>query len=268
MKEIIIKDLSFSYKNKKVFSKVNLAIDDGAFVHILGPSGSGKSTFAKILVGILPFEGYICLNRTVLNKKNMDSLHRRVAYVSENFYEDFLFRTVLEEIIYTLENMGYRKSDIAQHISSIVSLFHFEQDLNKNLNDLTLSKKAMVKLASVLICCPKILILDSLFSYMDFDDKKRAVRILKKYNKDKKLIILHITNNAEDILLGTDVLLLYHESCLFYCKKDEIYDHEKEFHSANVSLPFMVSLSKKLSYYSLVQSSILNQKEMVNVLWK
>lgn len=268
MKEIIIKDMSFSYGSREIFSKVNIDIEDGSFVTLLGRSGSGKTTFAKILVGMLPFSGSIYLNSILLERCNFSLLRQRVSYVSDNFYSDFISSKVIDEFVYILKNKGYKESEITSSISYFSSLFHLEDDLHSFFPDLTISKIAMVKLASALIWNPKILILDSLLAYMDLDDKKIAIQILQKYNREKKLVIIHISNDVEDIFLGTHVLLLGGGDFLLYAKKEEIYEYEKEFQKASVSFPFMVSLSKKLSYYSLLDSVILDKEKMVKELWK
>lgn len=266
MKEIIIRDMSFSYKEKKIFSLVNLDIEDASFVTVLGHSGSGKTTLAKILALLLPFEGYINMNRTVLSKENKSSLHRKISYISENFYNEFLCETVLDEIVYTVENMGYGKEEMQKRAFEIASLLRLEYDLEKTPNELSISKKALLKLASSLISKPKILIIDSLLCYMNTDDRKRAIKVLQKYNKENKMIVFLITNEVEDVFWGTDVLLVSPFPTHFLV--EDIYHHEKDFQKALVPLPFMVSLSKKLSYYSLVDHCILDKKEMVQTLWK
>lgn len=268
MKEIIIKNMSFSYLDQNVFSHVNLEIEDGAFVTILGSTGSGKTTFANILMGILPFEGSISIHKMVLEKKNYPFLCKKIVYIPENFYDMFMEKTVLEEIVYHLKTRGYKKNVIQTRLTEIIPLFHLDQDLNKKIKDLNISKKAMVKLASSLIRKPKILLLDSIFPYMDIDDKKRAIYALRKYNKKDKMIILNTTSCTEDVLWGNKVLLLDRGIFSLYCKKDDIYNYEKEFQKANIELPFMFSLSKNLSYYGLLDRAILNMKEMVNTLWK
>lgn len=268
MKRITIRDMSFSYPNKRLFSHVSLGMKKGSFVTILGKTGSGKTTFAKILVGMLPFTGKIYLNGKVLERKNFPSLRKCVSYIPESFYLDFSSETVQEEMKKHLHFPRYRKSKIYKEIFSILSLFGLEDEMEEHPQSFSISKKAMIKLAEALVTQPKILIIDSLFSYMDFDDKKKALSILEQYRKSKGLTILSIMSDAEDIYIGTDVLLLCDGKISLYCKKEDIYQHEKEFSDSFVSLPFMTLLSNKLSYYSLINHVILDKREMVHTLWK
>lgn len=268
MNEIIVKDMSFSYLNQSIFTHINLEIKEGAFVTILGSTGSGKTTFANILMGILPFEGYISINQILLEKKNFSFLCKRIVYIPENFYNMFMEKTVLDEMTYVLENRGYKKTQVQKRLTEVASLFLLDQDLDKRIRDLNISKKAMVKLASALMRKPKVLLLDSILSYMDIDDKKRAIYVLKKFNREYKMVILNMTSCAEDILFGNEVFLLDDGVFTLHCKINDIYNYEKEFQKAKVELPFMLSLSKKLSYYSLLNHPILDRKEMVNTLWK
>ena len=82
---IRIEKMSFKYKDKQIFNNLNLNIEKGSFVSIIGQNGSGKSTLIKILTGLLPnYEGYINIDGYNLNSFYLKEIRRKIGVVFDN----------------------------------------------------------------------------------------------------------------------------------------------------------------------------------------
>jgi len=266
--EIIIRDMSFSYGKDIIFENLDLDIKKSSFVSIIGKNGSGKSTLAKILGGLLKHKGYININKTVLDKTNLRNLRKKIGFVLDGNKFCFIGETVLDDVIYTMENMGYSKKRIKKRLNYINELFDLEKLLELSPLNLTKSKQALVSLAASIAHHPVILILDEAFISMDETDKKKAYKALKKINKEESLTIINITSSMNETLYGDDIIVLDSGKLIMNDIKEKVYQEEKQLIKIGFELPFMVDLSKKLSYYDLTKETIYDMKEMVNHLWK
>ena len=265
---IKIKNMSFSYKNKKIFENFDLDIEKGKFIHIVGANGSGKSTLVKILLGLLKAEGYINVYRMNMCEENLMDIRRNIGVVFENPSNTFVAETVADDIAFALENLQYTPNTISEKITKISEYLKIEHLLEKNPHYLSGGEKQLVALASALVTDPKILILDESLSMLNGVEKNNILKLLKKLVKDKKMTIINVTHDMEETVYGDKIVVLDFGKILFNDNKEVIYKEEKKLKSVGLELPFMVDLSNKLRYYGLVDEDILSMSEMVNHLWK
>lgn len=265
---IMIKNLNFSYRNKVIFQDFNLDIEKGKFIHIVGPNGSGKSTLIKILLGLIKAEGYINIYCMNLCNDNIMDIRRNVGVIFENPDNAFVAETVADDIAFALENLQYSSKQIETKINKVCEYLKIEHLLNKNPHYLSGGEKQLVALAGALVTEPKILILDEAFTMIDGVSRIKLLKLLKRMCQDKKMTIINVTHDMEDTVYGDKIIVLSEGKVLFNDFKEEVYKEEKKLRKIGLELPFMVDLSNKLSYYGLVDKTILDMNEMVNHLWK
>lgn len=267
-KIVEMKEISFSHGNISVFHNLSLNIQKGTFNTILGSSGSGKSTLARILCGLEPAKGYIKICDLFLNPKNMAEIYAKVAIASEQSLSQIVGNTVLEEISFYLQSLNFRPSEVKKNAEKIAVKFGVPTLLLKDPKKLSMGEKQIVVLMSCLIRNPKILLLDDALSMVDNVEKKKIFRILKEYMRRTGMTILHFTNNSEDMLEGTDVIVLSNGSVVLHKKIEESLQFEKVFSSNHLELPFIYDLSNKLRYYKVIDENYVSEKSLVNALWK
>lgn len=265
---ITIKNLCFHYDHKVIFSDFNLDIEKGKFIHIVGPNGSGKSTLVKILVGLLKFSGDINIYHMNLCDDNLIDIRKNIGVVFENPDDIFVADTVLDEIVFSLENLGYSQNQIKKRIDKVLDLIPITHLLDKNPHYLSGGEKQLVSLACALILEPKILILDEALSMVDGIEKQNILKLLKKICNDKKTTIINVTHDMEETIYGDKIVVINKGELVFNDEKHEVYKNEKALKSMGLELPFMVDLSNRLSYYGLVDKVILDMNAMVRHLWK
>ena len=257
---IDVKNLNFSYKDKKVLHNLNFNIKENTITTIIGNNGSGKSTLAKILVGLLQYEGTIKINNKLLNK-NIKEIRKEIGIVFENPDNQFVAETVFSDIAFTLENMKYNKKDIKKKIIDISNYLNIDNILNVEPNSLSGGKKQLVALASALVHDPKILILDEALTYVDGIEKENIYKLLKDL-KNKGMTIINITHDVEETLLSDNIILINNGTIEFDGKKEDFYKLK------DINLPFIVELSNKLMFYDLIDKVYYDMEELVGVLWK
>lgn len=206
MNIININNLSLGYNNIPVIQNLNVKINDGDFVCIVGSNGAGKSTLIKEILGLLkPISGSIELNNI---KKNF------IGYMPQETKVDSNFPASVYEIILsgTLNKVGlkptYSKAlkNLADDNLKLLDIYSLK---DKCFNELSGGQRQRVLLARSLCSTSKILILDEPSNNLDYNSKKNLYKILQYLNKEKKMTIIMVTHDLDhNNLIGNKILSL------------------------------------------------------------
>ena len=162
-----VKNLWFTYPNgRETLQDINLKVNAGEFVAILGENGAGKSTLLKNMVGLLqPGRGKVLLDGSDLSKNKGRHPGRQVAYLSQN-PNDYLFQdTVEDELLFTLKNFGMEDDGI---VAELLEELQIGCHRRVNPRDLSSGERQRVALASVLVTRPALLVLDEPTRGLDY----------------------------------------------------------------------------------------------------
>ena len=259
MQVVDIKNLSFSFKNVKVFTGLNLSISEGDFTVLLGKNGSGKTTLARILSGDLKFNGEIL----VLNKQ----LDKNIIKAVFPDYDDYdSFDMVMDMLVASLK--GFSKKEIQDRVINIASVLKINDVLDKSFNFLSFQVKTLVVLGITLIKKPKILVLDNIFDGFDRELKIKILKNIKQFSKKEKITVINMTNDVEDTLLADNIVIISEGKVLLEGSKRKVLERVEFKKKNNMSLPFVVSLSNKLKFYELINKIYFDEKKLVDDLWK
>lgn len=186
-----IKNLWFSYDNgREALRHIDIKVNRGEFVGILGENGAGKSTLLKNMAGLLrPGRGKVLLNGSDINKDKNPG--RRIAYLSQN-PNDYLFQdTVEEELLFTLKNFGLKDDGVVDELLKKLKI-----DCHRRVNprDLSSGERQRVALASVLVTRPGLIVLDEPTRGVDYSLKAELGNFL-----------------AGQVAAGASVILVTHD---------------------------------------------------------
>lgn len=266
-KVIEMNNVSFIKKEKRILDSINLSINKGEFVSIVGGNGAGKSTLIRALLGLIEVTGDILIFDTDLIK-NRDSILNRIGVIFENPTDTFVTNRVSDELKFSLKNMNLSENEINNRLQEVTSYLHIEHLLDCIPHSLSGGEKQLVSLGTALMLQPDILIVDESLNMVDGVTKEKLLSLLKKLHKDNDMTIIYVTHDLEDTLY-TDRIILLSDGCISSDKKlKEAFIDDKIYHESGLSLPFMVELSKKLQYYDLVNKIEFNMNTLVNKLWK
>ena len=239
---IEINDVSYKYKNgNEVLKNINLKINDGEFVAIIGKNGSGKSTLTKIISGLeKPTKGEVIVNGiNTKNKKETINLRKNVGIVFQNPENQIIFNRVYDDIEFGMKNLCTNIENREEVIHDALKKVGMEEYIKKDPFELSLGQKQRIAIAGVLALNTKIIVLDEPTTMLDPEGKKAIYEIVKNL-KEQGYTIIYITNAIDEILLADRVIAIKNGQIQKeFLKKDTLK-------SLNIELPVIVQILEKL----------------------
>lgn len=217
---IEFKQFSFQYHSQAepTLKELNVTINEGEKILIIGPSGSGKSTFAHCINGLIPnqYEGTItgeCLiNGQSLTTQSLFDLSFQTSTVLQDTDGQFIGLTVAEDIAFLLENDAVETSKMKHEVEKWAGLVDVALHLNKRPQDLSGGQKQRVSMAGVLINEAPILLFDEPLANLDPHAGKEAIHLIDRIHKETKSTIVIIEHRLEDVLeCPVDRVIVFHE---------------------------------------------------------
>ena len=199
-----------NYNDKEIIANLNLTIESGTFLTIIGTSGSGKTTVLKMINGlVLPDKGEIRIDGKNIADENLIALRRNIGYVIQG---NILFPhlSVAENIAYVLVLKNYPKSDISRIVAEKLQLVNLAPELAKRFpHELSGGQQQRVGIARALAANPNIILMDEPFGALDSITRKQLQRELKALHQLSGATIVFVTHDiGEALTLGTKVLVL------------------------------------------------------------
>ncbi|NLY88598.1 MAG: energy-coupling factor transporter ATPase [Firmicutes bacterium] len=265
------KDICFSYDGSSLaLQDVEVNIEKGEFLAILGCNGSGKSTLVKHFNALLPLQqGKLRVAQIDLgNEENIWLLRRLCGMVFQNPDNQFVASTVEADIAFGLENYEVPRAEIPERVRAALALVEMSGYEKRAPDALSGGQKQRVALAGVLALDPEIIIFDEATAMLDPRGRQEVLAIMDKLHRAGKTI-LAITHYVEEAV-AADKVILMHKGRILACGSPETIltdlDLMKE---AELIPPLPVRL-----YYDLRQAGIylencpLTEEELVKELWQ
>ena len=194
-----LKHVSKTYKNGvNALYDVNLKIDQGEFVYIIGPTGSGKSTLIKLLDGEeIPTKGKVEVTGINVGKLK----HSKVPLYRRNIgvvFQDFRLlerKTVFENIAFALEVINVPKEKIRKRVREVMNLVGLDDKGNSFPQELSGGQQQRVAIARAIANKPKILIADEPTGNLDPQTSDEIMSLLEKINREEKTTVLMVTHD-------------------------------------------------------------------------
>ena len=200
-----IDNVNFRYPGQKenTLNGLNIEIEEGTFLAIIGSNGSGKSTMCKLLNGIIPhffvgdIEGNILVDGIETLKSSVGEVSKIVGYVYQDFENSIVRPTVLDEVSFGVLNYGYDDyKERAIEALEILDLMHLKDSYIWQLSG---GQKHLVALASVLATKPKYIIIDEPVAQLDPYHARMTYEKLKLLNEKYNITIIVIEHHTEFI---------------------------------------------------------------------
>jgi ABC-2 type transport system ATP-binding protein len=197
---LTIKNLTKYYGNTKVFENINLKIERGLIVGLLGMNGSGKTTLQNIIMNKTDFSGKVLLDG-IQNYDFIKKQNNNILYLPDNpFVYEFL--TGLEFIKFILEMRKIKFDEVQQKVELLINLFNLENYKNRLIKEYSNGMKQKITIIPVLVLKPKILLLDEPVSGLD----TTSIIVLKK-------LLNTIAEKGTTIIFSTHILDLVEDLC-------------------------------------------------------
>ncbi|MDP2426042.1 MAG: energy-coupling factor transporter ATPase [Candidatus Izemoplasmatales bacterium] len=259
---IEIKNMSFQYNTKrKVLKNINLTIQKGDWVAILGHNGSGKSTLAKTIVGLLqPTEGEIFVNGVKLSEETLYEVRNQVGIVFQNPDNQFVGVTVRDDIAFGMENLNIPREQMLSNIEFFAQKIGLTPFLDKEPATLSGGQKQRVAIAGILAMNTKVMIFDEATSMLDPYARAEVMDYIKQLNLEGLTVIM-ITHDIEEAMLAQKMVILKQGEILAQGNRDELLKQPHMFKEARLELPASLEI-----YYQLLNTPYMT-KELEDALW-
>lgn len=201
-------DFTFQYDSQAepTLKEINLTIDQGEKILIMGPSGSGKSTLGKCLNGIIPqnekgsFTGTLTINDKVFGEASIYNLSLDVGTVLQDTDSQFVGLTVAEDIAFSLENEMVKQAEMREAVNYWAEKTNLIEQLAKRPQDLSGGQKQRVTMAGVLIDETPILLFDEPLANLDPQTGYEAIQMIDQLYQSQKFTTIIIEHRLEEVL--------------------------------------------------------------------
>lgn len=225
---IKMKHIKKTYDDKVIIKDLNLDINKGEFITVIGSSGCGKTTVLKMINGLnTPDKGDIFINGKNIKNENIIELRRKIGYSIQGSAL-FPHLTVEKNISYVLDLINEKnKDEIKESILKLIKVVGLEDNiLNRYPDQLSGGQQQRVGIARALASQPDILLMDEPFGAVDEITRKQLQNEIVKIHKDLGVTTIFITHDIKEALkLGTRVLVMDKGEIVQFNKPEIIKNH-------------------------------------------
>lgn len=266
LRALEVRDLWFRYpEGEWVLKGIDLEIEEGEMVAIMGENGAGKTTLIKHFVGLLkPFRGYVKVFGIDTRKATVAELARVVGIVFQNPDHQIFAESVLEEVLFALRNFGWNSNEALTRARKVLENFGLWQLHDRSPFTLSGGEKKRLTIASVLVYDPDIIILDEPTIGQDYRQKKMLADIIKKLNSRGKTVIV-VSHDIEFVVDNFDnVLIMAQGRILARGAPEKVLTDKKIIGKARLLLPQLAKVSDYLKGMVKFEGNYLRVEQFVN----
>jgi energy-coupling factor transport system ATP-binding protein len=243
------KDLHFTYPTGiEALRGINLTIDDGEFLAVMGQNGAGKTTLVKHFNGLLkPTKGEALVNGVSTRDVSVAKLARNVGFVFQNPDHQLFSETVKDEIVFALKNFGFEEAVIEKQVDWALNLLDITQYRKMSPFMLSGGERKRVALASILAWDPQVIILDEPTIGQDHQQKEKLQQFILQLNAQKKTVIV-VTHDVEFVAeCNPRVILMSQGKILAEGIAKEILTNQKLVAQASIVPPQITQIFLELA---------------------
>jgi energy-coupling factor transport system ATP-binding protein len=243
---ISARNVDYRYPSgKSALSGINLSVEKGEFVAVVGHNGSGKSTLALLLSGLEPpTKGAVIINGiNTKQKKSFLTLRKQVGIVFQNPENQLVFEKVRDDITFGLKNIGLEKEAIDKRIDEITQKLRIAQFTDSF--ELSMGQKQRVAIACVLAMEPECVIFDEPTAMLDPKGKKEIHNIIVQLHK-QGLTIIYVTNVIDEVLAADRIVILENGAIKGEYRREELFDNIEQLKAAGLEPPFIMDMLYRL----------------------
>ncbi len=250
-------NLTYVYGEGTPFKKVavddvNLKIEEGELVGVIGHTGSGKSTLIQHFNALLkPTSGKVFIDGEQINwddKKSLRAIRFKVGLVFQ-YPEYQLFEdTVYKDISFGPKNMGLSDEEIDRRVRETARLVGIDEKmLSKSPFDLSGGQKRRVAIAGVMAMEPSVLILDEPTAGLDPKGRETILAMIRNYHREKKNTVMLVSHSMEDVAKNATKILVMNKGKLFcYDDTKSVFARAEELKAMGLSVPQITNVFNRL----------------------
>jgi len=253
----------------RAVDEVDLNIEHGDFIAILGHNGSGKSTLAKHMNAILyPTEGTIFVDgKDTSDLENMWDVRQTTGMVFQNPDNQIIGTVVEEDVGFGPENMGVPTKEIWERVEEslkAVGMYKYRKHAPSKLSG---GQKQRVAIAGVVAMHPKCIVLDEPTAMLDPKGRKEVIRAVRALNDVERITVILITHYMEEVIYANKVFVMDEGKIVMQGTPREIFSRVEELKEIRLGVPQATLLAYELKREGLeLPDGILSADELVEAL--
>ena len=250
MEMIKTQDLAFTYPgtedqvNTRALRGVDVAIERGSFVVILGHNGSGKSTLAKTFNAVLlPSGGKVYVEgMDTMDESLLLEIRRRVGMVFQNPDNQIVANVVEEDVAFAPENLGVPSDEIRKRVDDALEAVGMTQFVKHAPHLLSGGQKQRIAIAGVLAMKPECIVLDEATAMLDPIGRREVLAAVEKLNREQGITVVLITHHMNEAEHADRVIVMNDGLVVMDGKPREVFTRKKELEDIGLAVPDTVSL--------------------------
>ena len=253
----------------RAVDEVDLDVQQGDFVAVLGHNGSGKSTLAKHINAILyPTEGTVWVDgMDTKDEKDLWNIRQEAGMVFQNPDNQIIGQVVEEDVGFGPENMGIPTEEIWARVEESLKAVGMYEFRKHSPNKLSGGQKQRVSIAGVIAMHPKCIVLDEPTAMLDPNGRREVIRAARALNDVEEITIILITHYMEEIIYADRVFVMDQGKIAMEGTPREIFSKVEELKALRLDVPQVTLLAHELKKSGLaIPEGILTCEELVEAL--
>lgn len=255
MEMIKTQDLAFTYPgtedqvNTRALRGVDVTIERGSFVVILGHNGSGKSTLAKTFNAVLlPSGGKVYVEgMDTMDESLLLEIRRRVGMVFQNPDNQIVANVVEEDVAFAPENLGVPSAEIRKRVDDALEAVGMTQFVKHAPHLLSGGQKQRIAIAGVIAMEPKCIVLDEPTAMLDPRGRREVIDTIGRLNREKGITVVLITHHMDEAAKAQRVVVLDKGKVAADGTPKEVFSQVELLHGIGLAAPETVELCWKLN---------------------
>ena len=254
---------------KRAVNHVNLEIQSGQFIAVLGHNGSGKSTFAKHINALLtPTEGTLWVEgMNTRDESELWNIRQNAGMVFQNPDNQIIGTVVEEEVGFGPENLGVPTDEIWKRVENSLRAVGMLERRKDSPNKLSGGQKQRAAIAGVIAMEPKCIVLDEPTAMLDPNGRKEVIEAVEQLRKEKNVTVILITHYMEEVIDADQVFVMDEGHVVMHGTPKEIFSRVDELKKYRMDVPQVTMLADALIQKGVpLPKGILRREELVDAL--
>ena len=273
MAAIEVKQVVFSYGSEpdapKALDGVDLSIEEGSFVALVGHNGSGKSTLAKLLNGLLlPTRGKVEIyGDDTADDAKIYRVRSNLLIVFQNPDNQMIASIVEDDIAFGPENLGIEREEIVRRVEWALDKVGMLEHRKGTPFKMSGGQKQRLAIAGVLAIKPRVIVFDESTAMLDPRGRAEVMQVAHELNRNEKITVIHITHYMDEALQADRVVVLDRGKILCDGTPHEVFAQAELLREAGLALPAVRQLAQCLADAGVpIRTDIVDEQELIEAL--
>jgi energy-coupling factor transport system ATP-binding protein len=244
---------------------LDLKIDPGEFVAVIGHNGSGKSTLVKLLTAVLypPTGGEVRIDGIPVRHDTRWEIRRRVSVVFQDPDDQLVMNRVADDVAFGPENLGLPREEIGRRVGFALGAMGLDNLADRLIEDLSLGQKQRVAVAGALAMRPRFLILDEPSSLLPVAAAVGLIEAARELNRREGMGVIHVTHSMAEAVLFDRVIVLNEGRMVLDGTPAEVFRHVDGLREIGLDVPLAASLAHRLRAHGVpLEGDVLTEADL------